>query len=119
MENYSVALSGFIVAVITAATAYLNQRLKGLDQQVNNKGRHNRSESLYELAHKNDIITSQQLEMLKMVKGKVGVTEEVCEENAERLKLVEAKIKEDKTENKKRFDSIDVRLAFFDEQFDA
>ena len=119
MQDYSVALSGFIVAAITAATAYLNQKLKILDQQVNNKGRHNRSESLYELAHKNDIIAKQQLEMLSMIKEKVGITEEVCEQNTEKLEQIEARVQQEQTENKKRFDAIDIKLAFFDDQFNT
>lgn len=115
MQDYSVALSGFIVAAITAATAYLNQKLKVLDQQVNNKGRHNRTESLYELAHKNDVIAQQQLQMLKMIQEKVGITEEVCENNTRKLEQIESRVQEDQAENKERFDAIDVRLAFFDE----
>jgi hypothetical protein len=115
MQDYSVALSGFIVAAITAATAYLNQKLKVLDQQVNNKGRHNRTESLYELAHKNDVIAQQQLQMLKMIQEKVGVTEEVCEKNTRKLERIETRVQEEQEENKERFDAIDVRLAFFDE----
>jgi hypothetical protein len=50
MDDLWQPTSGLMIAVVTAATAWINHKLRDLDRQVNNKGKHGRKESLYELS---------------------------------------------------------------------
>ncbi len=71
MGELTVQIAAVIVAVISVAVAYLKRQLDGIDKHVNHKTRYGRTESLYELAHKNDLVQEQMLELVKTVKTNV------------------------------------------------
>lgn len=116
MDDLWQPTSGLLIAVVTAATAWINHKLKDLDRQVNNKGLHGRKESLYELVHKNDIIAEQQLGMLKMIDEKLDNTDQLCKQTSEELySLIESR-KADWENVHQRFDKIKNRITAIEDQ---
>lgn len=101
---------GAMVALATAGTAWLNFKVKDLDKQVNNKTKHGRKESLYELAHKNDIIAEQQLGMLKMIDEKLGHTDELCRKTSVELQGLLESRKNDWDVIHQKFDNLENRI---------
>ena len=71
MGELTVQIAAVVVAAISVAVAYLKRQLDGIDKHVNHKTRYGRTESLYELAHKNDLVQEQMLELVKTVKTNV------------------------------------------------
>ena len=102
--------SGLLIAVVTGATAWINYKLKDLDKQVNNKGKHGRKESLYELAHKNDIIAQQQLGMLNMIDEKLGHTDDLCRKTSKELEGLLESRKNDWNVIHQKFDNLENRI---------
>jgi hypothetical protein len=110
MDDLWQPTSGLMIAVVTAATAWINHKLRDLDRQVNNKGKHGRKESLYELVHKNDIIAEQQLGMLNMIDEKLGHTDELCRKTSEELEGLLESRKSDWDVIHQKFDNLENRI---------
>jgi hypothetical protein len=110
MDDLWQPTSGLLIAVVTAATAWINHKLKDLDRQVNNKGKHGRKESLYELVHKNDIIAEQQLGMLNMIDEKLGHTDELCRKTSVELEGLLESRKNDWDVIHQKFDNLESRI---------
>ena len=64
-------IAAIVVASLTGGVAYLKRQLDGIDKHVNHKEQHGRTESLYDLAHKNDLVQEQMFELVKSVKDNV------------------------------------------------
>ena len=110
MDDLGQPTSGLLIAVVTGATAWINYKLKDLDKQVNNKGKHGRKESLYELAHKNDIIAQQQLGMLNMIDEKLGHTDDLCRKTSKELEGLLESRKNDWNVIHQKFDNLENRI---------
>jgi len=110
MSGYWEPIIGALVALVTAGTAWLNFKVKDLDRQVNNKSKHGRKESLYELAHKNDIIAEQQLGMLNMIDEKLGHTDELCRKTSVELEGLLESRKNDWDVIHQKFDHLENRI---------
>ena len=79
MGELTVQIAAVVVAAISVAVAYLKRQLDGIDKHVNHKTRYGRTESLYELAHKNDLVQEQMLELVKSVKTNVETNGEAVD----------------------------------------
>ena len=62
------AIAALVVLAVTGGVAFLKKQLDGMN---GHKTKHGRTESLYDLACKNDIVQEQMLELVKSVKGNV------------------------------------------------
>lgn len=71
MGELTIQIAAVVVAAISMGVAYLKRQLDGIDKHVNHKDKYGRTESLYELAHKNDLVQEQMLELVKTVKTNV------------------------------------------------
>ena len=71
MGELTIQIAAVVVAALSVGIAYLKRQLDNIDKHVNHKTKYGRSESLYELAHKNDLIQNQMLELVKTVKSNV------------------------------------------------
>lgn len=63
------AIAALVVLAMTGGVAFLKKQLDGVNTGRGTK--HGRSESLYDLACKNDLVQEQMLELVKSVKGNV------------------------------------------------
>jgi hypothetical protein len=109
MGELTVQIAAVIVAVISVAVAYLKRQLDGIDKHVNHKTRYGRTESLYELAHKNDLVQEQMLELVKTVKTNVEHNGDAVDKLTRSHLRDKKDLHEFKTEVRSRLDKLETK----------
>ena len=109
MGELTVQIAAVVVAAISVAVAYLKRQLDGIDKHVNHKTRYGRTESLYELAHKNDLVQEQMLELGKTVKTNVEHNGDAVDKLTRSHLRDKKDLHEFKTEVRSRLDKLETK----------
>lgn len=97
------ALGSLFVTGITAVKVWL----KKIDKEVNHKNKHGRKETLYELAHKNDIVAEQTFMIVKEMSSDFSTAKRAVSKLAASHAEDKAALKKFKTEVRTRLKRIE------------